>query len=277
MNGLPNPPARVLGVSALVLFAIAFAYVEAAVVVYLRAIYTPIRAAVHPGQPAGELFPVLTLDQLRRSGEGQEGRLRIELGREFATLVMLAAAAATYARGVGDWFGRFMIAFGVWDIFFYVWLKVCIDWPASIWQWDILFLLPVLWAGPVLAPVIVSISMIVAGGIILWRERSGVCYRPAWWSWTGMMAGALVMIVAFCRDWRHLSAGGSPRGFPWWLFGLGEVLGAAAFFAGLPRGGGRAGRGSLRALGGCRSDDHAAVGASSGEGRVEAERRPSHE
>lgn len=277
MKSPRTPRGEAIGVCALVVFAIAFAYVEATVVVYLRAIYTPIRAAVHPSQPPEELFPVLTLEHLRRSGEGVSQRLRIELGREFATLVMLAAGAAACARGMGDWFGRFMIAFGVWDIFFYVWLKVCIDWPASLRQWDILFLLPALWAGPVLAPLIVSISMIVAGSIIVWRERSGDCYRPAWWSWMGMMAGAVVIIVAFCWDWRHLSAGGSPRGFPWRLFGLGELLGAAAFFVGLARGGGDARSGSLGAPGGCRSDNHGAGGASSREEGVEAGRRPSHE
>jgi hypothetical protein len=220
-------------VVAVVLFSIAFAYVESAVVVYLRMIYEPIRTKHHPGRPPGELFPLITIDQLHAEGNAHERGLLVELGREFATLIMLGGIAAACARTRGQWFAFFMIAFGVWDIFFYVWLKACIDWPASIWQWDILFLLPVVWAGPVISPVLVSVSMILAGGIILWHERGGGLYRPGRGSGAGILAGALVIIVAFCWDYRYLSAGNLPRAFPWWLFAIGEGVGLGSFVIGL--------------------------------------------
>ncbi|MBN1491733.1 MAG: hypothetical protein JXA69_17605 [Phycisphaerae bacterium] len=233
-------PARIAGggpsrrtLIALVLFAIGFAYVESAVVVYLRMIYEPLRATYHPESPDGELFPVLTLEQLKAEGGVHAQCLWVELGREFSTLVILAAVAAMCARTIGQWFACFMIAFGVWDIFFYVWLKACIDWPASIFQWDILFLLPRLWAGPVLTPVLVSLAMILAGAIILVREARGCPYQPPWWSWTGIVVGAVIIILAFCWDWRHLQAGNLPRAFPWGLFAIGHAVGFGAFLAGL--------------------------------------------
>ncbi|MBK6833902.1 MAG: hypothetical protein IPG89_06345 [Bacteroidetes bacterium] len=49
-------------------------------------------------------------------------------------------------------FAYFIIAFAIWDIFYYVFLYVLLQWPESLFTWDILFLVPVPWTGPVIAP-----------------------------------------------------------------------------------------------------------------------------
>jgi len=130
-------------VAALFLFGISFGYLEAAVVTYLRDIYDPIRRQIHPGRPAGELFPLITPEQLRNSGAANAKRLLIELGREAATLMMLGSAGLAVSRRPHEWVAACLIAFGVWDISFYVFLRMMIDWPPSLFTWDILFLLPV--------------------------------------------------------------------------------------------------------------------------------------
>jgi membrane protein implicated in regulation of membrane protease activity len=61
--------------------------------------------------------------------------------------------------------------FAIWDIFYYIFLWLLIGWPESFFTWDILFLLPVTWVGPVLAPVINSLTMIVLAGLILLADR----------------------------------------------------------------------------------------------------------
>jgi hypothetical protein len=122
-----------------------------------------------------------------------------------------------------------MIAFGVWDIFYYVFLRVLIGWPESLMTWDVLFLVPVAWVGPVVTPLLVSVSMIVAGWIILGSEAR--C-RPLYFrrlDWASIFVGGLTVIVAFCWDWRHLTAGGWPRPFQWPLFATGVAIGAAGF------------------------------------------------
>jgi hypothetical protein len=148
---------------ALLLFGVAFGYVEAAIVVYLRAIYDPIRQRIHPQIQPGELFPLIRLGELRAEGDEHVRRLAAEIVREAATLVILTAVALAVARNLREWFAAFMITFGLWDVFYYVFLKVLIDWPASLMTWDLLFLLPVPWVGPVLSPVIVALSMMVGG------------------------------------------------------------------------------------------------------------------
>ena len=157
----------------MLLFGIAFGYLEAAVVSYLRALHEPARQGFYPGRPPGELFPLLTIEQAQAAGPEQPKTLIIEIGREAATIVMLAAIALAVADNAGQWAAAFAIAFGTWDIAFYAFLKLLLDWPASLLTWDILFLIPIPWVGPVRAPVIVSASMIAAELWHLRREASG--------------------------------------------------------------------------------------------------------
>jgi hypothetical protein len=216
-------------VVALLLFGTAFGYLEAAVVCYLRQLHEPARLRFHPGRPASELFPLLTLEQMRASGGDQMQTLAIEIGREAATIAMLAAIALAVARNAGEWAAAFVIAFGTWDITFYVFLKVLLGWPASLFTWDILFLVPVPWVGPVLAPVLVSLAMI---GIGIWHLRSeagGRQIRIGAAHWLGILTGAAVIVISFALDYRYIMAGGFPRPFPWWIFTAGMALGILSY------------------------------------------------
>ena len=138
-------------------FAAAMAYLESTVVVYLQ------RAlSITPDQ----LFPL----------RGQEvvGDLApIEGGREFATLVMLVALGCLVGRRWVDRLAWVAVAFGVWDIAYYGWLWVFVGWPHSPGTWDVLFLIPVPWAGPVWAPVAVSVALIGFGLAAAHSSHSG--------------------------------------------------------------------------------------------------------
>src|SRR5262245_43389925 len=124
------------------LFAIAMAWVEAAVVFYLRTMLD----RIEPYQP----------NPLPEFG----GLAKAELIRELATLIMLAIVGWLAGRTARSRVGYFLIAFGVWDIFYYVFLKVLTGWPRSLFDWDLLFLIPLPWWGPVLAPVSIAALMI---------------------------------------------------------------------------------------------------------------------
>jgi len=216
-------------VLALLLFGTSFGYLEAAVVSYLRVLHEPARQRFYPGRPPAELFPLLTLEQLRAAGGVQQRTLAIEIGREAATIVMLAAIALAVAQNAGEWAAAFVMAFGVWDITFYVFLKVLLDWPASLSTWDILFLVPVPWASPVLAPVLVSAVMIAAGIFHLRSQSRGESVRIGAGQWTGLLAGACVIVGSFAEDYRNLMAGGMPHPFHWEIFALGLGLGIASY------------------------------------------------
>src|SRR5579863_778312 len=200
--------------TALILFGVSFGYVEASVVVYLRAVYDPIRQSLHPDRPPGELFPLITVDQLRNAAPEKSWLLGVEVAREASTIIMLAAVALAAAGSRSAWLPAFAIAFGTWDLFFYVFLKLLLHWPASIMTWDILFLIPVPWVAPVLAPSIVSITIIGAGLLALSRP---VRLLPA--HWFAMTLGGTLILMSFMWDDQNLMAGGLPQPFAWSLFG----------------------------------------------------------
>ena len=185
--------------------------------VYLRTLGEPIRAA--SGLPLSELFPLTKASQL-----GPYLRIvKIELLREAATLAMLAAVAGVAARNFRTWLAAFALCFGAWDLAFYASLRVVIGWPASLATWDLLFLLPVPWVGPVLAPAIVASSLVLGGIVGLLREPP----RVDWISWALLCVGGIVIFASFIWDWRNVVNGGIPRDFPWLIFAAGELAGVS--------------------------------------------------
>jgi len=213
--------------AALLLFGLSFGYLEAAVVVYLRAIYDPIRQQLHPGRKPGDLFPLITPDELAQTGPDNAKRLAIEVGREAATMAMLAGIALAAGRNFSERVAAFAVVFGLWDISFYAFLKLLIQWPESLSTWDILFLIPLPWVGPVWAPILVSLTMIVCGLVSL--RLGGLRGRPI--HWFGILAGALTIVLAFVWDFRNTTAGGMPNSFNWPMFVAGEALGVTGFIA----------------------------------------------
>jgi hypothetical protein len=217
-------------VIALLLFGTAFGYLEAAVVSYLRFLHEPVRRRFYPERPPGNLFPLLTRQQAAADPQ-QQKIVWIEIGREAATIVMLAGIALAIATNAGQWAAAFVIAFGTWDITFYVFLEMLLDWPASPFTWDILFIIPVPWVSPVLAPVLVSAAMIGAGVWHLWREATQKPVHLGRWNWSGMVVGAATIIVSFTLDSGNVAGGGMPRPFHWPLFGAGMTVGLLGYIS----------------------------------------------
>ena len=172
---------------------------------------------------------LITLEQFEALGDEHVRRLYLELGREFATLAMLAAVGWAAGANLREAAAHFMIAFGVWDIFYYLWLRLFLDWPPGITTWDLLFLIPAPWVSPVAAPVIVSAVMISAGLVTLWYESRGHVLSTTWRDWVVLTAGGVLVIVSFCWDWRNIMAGGLPNPFQWPLFFVGLSVSSAWF------------------------------------------------
>lgn len=193
----------------LVVYAAAMAYVESAVVVYLRALY----------YPQGFTFPLAPMPL---------AMVGIEIGREAATLVMLLGVAALAGADRWERFLAFCVSFGVWDIFYYVWLWVLLGWPPSLLTWDVLFLIPVPWVGPVLAPVIVSVGLVGGGALLLRRAARGESYALARPSLLLLLAGAFLVFLSFVIDFPLAVGQAEPPPFRWGLFGIGVALGVAA-------------------------------------------------
>lgn len=171
-------PRRILWV---VLFSVAMAVVEAAIVVYLRQLY----------YPEGFGFPLKLIDLTT---------FVIELTREAATVIMLCAVGTLAGRCFWERFAYFLLAFGVWDIAYYLWLKIFVNWPASLFDWDILFLLPLPWIGPVIAPCSIAVIMIAIGLAIIRLHARGLGFRPTCLSWILVLAATGILLYSFMHD-----------------------------------------------------------------------------
>jgi hypothetical protein len=133
--------------------------------------------------------------------------------------------------GANKWqrFSYFLIGFGVWDVFYYVWLKLMLDWPASIFDWDILFLIPIPWIGPVLAPVLVSFAMIAGGLLILRTEEQAGVFRSSWKAIVPTLVGSAVVLWSFLLDVTASLKFQLPAPYHYELLMLGILCYAGAF------------------------------------------------
>lgn len=200
-----KPVQEIKGVLGVTAFAVAFAFVESSVVVYLRGIY----------YPDGFSFPLKLI---------APEHLLVELLREFATIVMLVMVGLLAGSTRWQRMAWFMVAFGVWDIFYYVWLKLLLDWPSTLLEWDVLFLIPVPWIGPVIAPVVISVLMVISGFLIIRREAQGISFHPPKSSWLLSLAGTATILFTFVSDTGATFGGELPKTYPFWLFSLGILM-----------------------------------------------------
>lgn len=208
-------------------FSIAMGFLESAVVVYLRKIY----------YPHGFQFPLVPIDPNIATAE---------FLREAATIIMLVGIGIIAGKNTSQKFAFFIYCFAIWDIFYYVFLKALLGWPASLFTWDILFLIPVPWVGPVLAPCIVSFTMIVLTTSVIYFQEKGYNAHLKLREWLLLITGSLVVITSFMLDYIKYIAEGNPSvhiwtlsskqdmfnevshyvpaSYSWWLFGLGELI-----------------------------------------------------
>jgi hypothetical protein len=133
------------------LYAIAMALLEAVVVVYIRhgLLWT------NPAKFARVSY------------------IGMESWREAATMMMLIAVGWLAGRQKLDRWAYGLYAFGLWDIWYYIWLKVLIDWPETLLDWDTLFLIPVEWRGPVLSPVLIALLICLSSVLAVVRTTRG--------------------------------------------------------------------------------------------------------
>ena len=201
-------------------YAIAMAALEAIVVVYLRKLYYP--------EDVRLIFPLKFIAELD---------FVLELGREAATVAMILAVATLSERERrGRVFGAFVYVFGLWDVFYYVWLKVMIGWPMSWLEWDVLFLIPWLWLGPWICPVMIALLFIVWGSRTLRFGGSGSFSKMALVLFVG---GSALCMVAFLQPAIPILVTEGVEGmqefvpttFWWWLF----LPGYALMMAGMAR------------------------------------------
>ena len=182
------------------------AYVESSVVVYLRAVYG-------------------ITDLLKDSFLITDKFTFIELGREAATLAIMIMIGWIAGRNFQERIGYGLFAFGTWDIFYYVWLYVFIGWPTSLFEWDILFLIPLPWWGPVITPILISLLMILYGITSVFKSERSQFIRMKFGNMVILASGILLILFSFMYDaisalpqGMEAVAAVKPSSYKWYLY-----------------------------------------------------------
>ena len=195
-----------------VIFSIAMAWMEASTVVYLRTLVNRIEPYQQTPLPIINSFGVT------------------EIVREAATLIMLLTVSWLAGASWKSKLGLFMLAFGVWDIFYYLFLKIIVGWPHSLFNWDILFLIPLPWWGPVLSPILISIVLIILGSLLAQSEINNATFRFGKLGWSFYLCGIVIALYVFMAHSidvigkRNRGVEELPTQFDWPLFILALLL-----------------------------------------------------
>jgi len=197
---------------AIVVIGIAFGYFEAAVVIYLRELV----------YPSGFSFPLVVIPVKL---------LVTEVCREAASLVLIVAIAALAAGRFRDRLGYLLILFGTWDIFYYVWLKVTLDWPGSLVDWDVLFLIPLPWIAPVIAPLLIAGLMVVIGVMILVASARQHEFGKPRLTAVLTLLGTAPILYSFMYDTAATLHQQMPQDYRYSLLAAGLIVYVAAFRA----------------------------------------------
>ncbi len=210
------------------IFAIAMAFIETMIVVYLRMIY----------YASGFKFPL--------NPYVDAWIFNAEFAREFFTIVMFTCIAILAAKKFSERFAYLLYSFAVWDIFYYIWLKIILNWPDSLLTWDLLFLIPIPWIGPVLASVICSLVMLGFAYIIINLNDRGYNAEIVLKEWVVMIVGGLIILYTWLIDYfkliftkgfgsdffnlldnkkfQEVVAGFMPVNYNWFLFVVGMLF-----------------------------------------------------
>ena len=201
---------------AVVIFAAGMAWVEAACVYYLRVLTNRLEPYQVDPLPLHGLLA------------------QVEVVREGATMIMLLMVGVLAARAWSKRLAYALIAFGTWDIFYYVFLRVITGWPASPFDWDVLFLLPLPWWGPVWAPVSIALLMIIWGTLTTQRPPAPPATAFSRTLWVASTLGVALALYVFMADAIHSIPQGFdatrsalPQSFNWSLFCAALTLMAA--------------------------------------------------
>lgn len=201
-------------IAAVSIYAAAMGYLESAVVIYLRELAF--------GNSV-QVFPL-------RYFEPQLGLL--EIGREVATIVMLLSVSYLAGRSRLQKWMFFVYSFAIWDIFYYIFLRIFTGWPSSLYNFDVLFLIPVIWIGPVLSPVLISLLLAVSSlTIILLREKSENI-RIGLVDFGAFSLGSLIVFYSFTEQIFYILLSVGPKGmenftpksFDWLSFSIGYLI-----------------------------------------------------
>ncbi len=150
----------------LLIFSLAFALTEAATAYYLKTV-----TGLYTFNSLPRHADILNLGFVQLASAASvitshKELFALEGWRETATMIVLLGVSFLAGKDFRKKLGAFLISFAVWDIFYYIFLKIFTGWPQSVWDTDVFLINPVAVVGPVVVAIILSLTVLVLGGLL---------------------------------------------------------------------------------------------------------------
>ncbi len=156
----------------LILFSIAFAFVEASIVFYLREMFNYLEGYDLASYKVLLDFKAISFVSLSKPLFTNPFIYSVEILREISTIIMLVCVSLLAANKFRQQIGAFLISFALWDIFYYIFLKYLTGWPKGLFDKDVFFLIPTPLIGPVITPLFLfSLGLILGVKLFLTDEK----------------------------------------------------------------------------------------------------------
>ena len=198
----------------ILLLAVSFAFIEASVVQYLRVYF-------NQNENVKDVYSLNVIQQPET--ELDYDIMGTEIGREVATLLLFISMAWIVANSIKEWVEYFVFGFAIWDIFYYVWLAVIIDWPRSLLDWDILFLIPKAWYAPVIVPCIISLIGMAFSMIALKALKKDKTVKIQLYYWIPFVVSLIIWQISFLNK-SNIQMTEFPESYSWLLFIIGVII-----------------------------------------------------
>lgn len=161
------------------LFGVFFGLLEAIIVIYLHQLFGTAHTFLSRQLTSDDITLTLGFISFLKPEASfiitQNQRiLSLEQWRELSTIVMLITLALVAGKTIKEKFAYFLLVFGVWDIFYYLFLRILIGWPTGLFDPDVLFLIPVAWVSPIITPITVSLIMILLAVFLLLQRQKKI-------------------------------------------------------------------------------------------------------
>lgn len=186
-------------------FAISFAFIESSIVIYLRKLY----------YPEGFSFPLKFI---------QDEVIKVEFLREISSIFLIFSVSVLSGKTRVLKVASFFYIFGLWDIFYYIFLYIFLKWPKSFYEWDLLFLVPIPWVSPVYAPLFCSLSFIIISILVLYLWKEGYPFSIKSRDFTISLVSLSLILISFFNESKKVILGGIPEDFPFFLYFFGLIL-----------------------------------------------------
>lgn len=159
--------------------------------------------------------------------------LQIEALREACTIIMIVGAGWLGGFNAHTRLASFVLVFGVWDIVYYLGLWWPGDSQSGLLDWDLLFLIPEHWYGPILAPVLISVYFVAACVFVHWKEEQGTPFVLSARNLMVQLVAAAVWYLSFVKDSETITKHGFEGvSYSWPLFALGMGIALAGLLTG---------------------------------------------